>query len=262
MSPSELPKVALLDADILTYRIGFASEDETEQVALARVKEVVLEIVYNDLECDDYMAYITGANNFRKDIAVTAPYKGNRKEVAKPKHYHAIREHLVRLGATLVDGMEADDAIAIKAQEGNYWICSIDKDLDQLEGWHYNFVKKEKYYVTNWQGLVSFYSQILTGDRIDNVVGLKGIGPVKAAKILQDCKTEKELYDACLKAYNGDEARVIENARLLWLLRTPQQVWSPPLSLQDSSGGSSTQTTSASTDSATPQRKKSRSKRG
>jgi len=230
MSPSELPKVALLDADIITYRVGFASETEDEKFALARVKDLVFQIVYDDLQCEDYKAYITGSGNFRYEVAKTVPYKGNRKDLKRPQHYQAIRDHLERLGAIKVEGMEADDAIAIEAQKDNYWICSIDKDLDQLTGWHYNFVKREKYWVSEWDGLVSFYTQILTGDRIDNVQGLKGVGPVKAAKLLQDCKTEKELYDACLKAYEGDEERVLENGRLLWLLRTPQQVWSQPSS--------------------------------
>jgi len=230
MSPSELPQVALLDSDIITYRVGFASEEEDEKFALARVKDLVFQIVYDDLKCEDYKAYITGSGNFRHEVAKTVPYKGNRKDLKRPKHYQAIRDHLERLGAIKVEGMEADDAIAIEAQKGNFWICSIDKDLDQLTGWHYNFVKREKYWVTEWDGMVSFYSQILTGDRIDNVQGLKGIGVAKAAKILKDCKTEKELYDACLKAYDGDAERVLENGRLLWLLRTPQQVWSPPSS--------------------------------
>ena len=83
MSPSELPKVALLDADILTYRIGFASEGETEQVALARVKEVVLEIVYNDLECDDYMAYITNTQLTHRNLI------RNTSHTLKPKPLQA-----------------------------------------------------------------------------------------------------------------------------------------------------------------------------
>ena len=86
----------------------------------------------------------------------------------------------------------------------------------------------KKYLIEEYEGIVNFYKQILTGDRVDNIVGLKGIGPVKATKILKDCKTEADLYKAVLEAYDNDEERVLENARLLWIRREPNQIWSPP----------------------------------
>ena len=229
-------KTALLDADILTYRVGFASEDVEEKFCLARVTELIHEIVYTDLKCDDYKAYITGKGNFRNEIAVTEPYKGNRKDMKKPIHYDAIRKHLVeKLGAVLIEGMEADDAIAIEATNmgDQAIIVSIDKDLDQVAGLHYNFVKQELYEITPEEGMLNFYKQILTGDRVDNIIGIKGVGPVKAAKLLKDCKTEKEMFDVCVKAYNDDGqdgvARATENGNLLWLLRDKDKRWEAPV---------------------------------
>jgi 5'-3' exonuclease, N-terminal resolvase-like domain len=225
----EEPKVALLDADILVYRVGFASEDEEEKIAVARVTEFVTDTVYFDLDCEDYEAWITGPDNFRFDVAVTAPYKGNRK-APKPKHYDAIRLHLQAMGAELTLGYEADDAICIRATElkDKCWIVSLDKDLDQIQGWHYNFVRREKYYITEAEGLKRFYKQILIGDRVDNIIGLRGIGPVKADKILADKHTALEMYNECVEQYKGDTARVLENARLLHLLRYQGEVWQPP----------------------------------
>jgi hypothetical protein len=225
----EEPKVALLDADILVYRVGFASEDEEEKIALARVTEFVTDTVYFDLDCEDYEAWITGPDNFRFDVAVTAPYKGNRK-APKPKHYDSIRLHLQAMGAELTLGYEADDAICIRATElkDKCWIVSLDKDLDQIQGWHYNFVRREKYYITEAEGLKRFYKQILTGDRVDNIIGLRGIGPVKADKILADKHTALEMYNECVEQYKGDTVRVLENARLLHLLRYQGEVWQPP----------------------------------
>ena len=63
--PDTRPSVALIDADILCYRVGFASEDVEEAICLARVTELLHEIVYFELKCDDYKAYITGKGNFR-----------------------------------------------------------------------------------------------------------------------------------------------------------------------------------------------------
>lgn len=220
---SKRPTLAIIDADIICYRVGFASEDVSEEVCLARVTHLVNEIVYQDLKCDDYKAYITGKGNYRNELAVTEPYKGNRKDAKRPVHYQAIRTHLQRLGAELVEGSEADDAVATEATKTGGWIVSIDKDLDQVAGWHYNFVKHEEYYVTEEEGLRNLFTQVLTGDRTDNIIGLKGIGPKKAEKLLQDCKTEREYYDACLKAYDGNQLRVDENLNLLWLRREPNQ---------------------------------------
>jgi hypothetical protein len=220
---SDRPTLAIIDADIICYRVGFASEDVSEEVCLARVTHLVNEIVYEDLKCDDYKAYITGKGNYRNELAVTEPYKGNRKDAKRPRHYQAIRAHLQRLGAELVEGSEADDAVATEATKTGGWIVSIDKDLDQVAGWHYNFVKHEEYYVTEEEGLRNLFTQVLTGDRTDNIIGLKGIGPKKAEKLLQDCKTEREYYDACLKAYDGNQLRVDENLNLLWLRREPNQ---------------------------------------
>ena len=221
--PSDKPRLAIIDADIICYRVGFASEDVREEVCLARVTKLVNEIVYQDLQCDDYKAYITGKGNYRNELAITEPYKGNRKDAKRPQHYDAIRTHLQRLGAELVEGSEADDAVATEATKTGGWIVSIDKDLDQVAGWHYNFVKHEEYYVTEEEGLRNLFTQVLTGDRTDNIIGLKGIGPKKAEKLLQDCKTEREYYDACLKAYDGNQLRVDENLNLLWLRREPNQ---------------------------------------
>jgi 5'-3' exonuclease len=97
-----------------------------------------------------------------------------------------------------------------------------------IRGWHYNFVKKEKYFVKEEDTMRTFYKQVLTGDRTDNIEGLKGIGPVKAERILKECKTDREMYEAVLKAYDNNEQRVLENGQLLWIRRQADQLWQPP----------------------------------
>jgi hypothetical protein len=223
---------ALIDADSLCYAVGFSSNDAEESIAIARLEETMTELCM-ELDCEDYKGFLTGKGNFRDSIAVTVPYKGQRVS-EKPVHLQALRCHLVTSwGFTVVQGIEADDAVGIAAYavpEDETIMVHIDKDLNQFRGWHYNYKKKEKYYVTEFEGLHSFYTQILTGDRIDNIVGLKGIGPVKAKKVLEKCTNESELYQAVLKAYEGDQQRVLENGQLLWLQRSPNQVWTPPSS--------------------------------
>lgn len=233
------PTAAIIDADFFVYRIGFSCEDEEQSLAEARLTEWFTDIVYFKLKVDTFKAYITGKTNFRNEIAVTHPYKGNRKDFVKPKHYEALRSRLIRMGAEVTDNEEADDAVAIESCRSNSWIVHQDKDLDQLEGWHYNPIKEHKYYVTAFEGLKNFYRQMLTGDRIDHIVGLRGIGPVKADRLIKDCNTEIELYTAVCEAYEkaGEPLeRVIENARLLWLRREEGQLWEPPIETKQRKG--------------------------
>lgn len=221
---------ALVDADILVYRFGFASEGDPAEFALARLSEF-LDNLYVNLPVDEVEGYLTGRNNFRNEIAVTAPYKGTRK-ADKPYHFQLLREYMQKSwGFIEIEGMEADDKLGIEAYkhaEDETIIVTIDKDLDMIRGNHYNFVKEEQYVITEEQGIRNFYLQMLTGDKVDNIIGLTGIGPVKSKKMLADCKTEKEMYDIVLKAYDNNLDRVIENGRLLWILREEGQVWQPP----------------------------------
>ena len=87
-------------------------------------------------------------------------------------------------------------------------------------------------------------------------MGIKGCGPVKAGKLIDPCKSEQEMFDVCVKAYNDDGQngveRTIENAHLLWLLRHPNRPYQPPSFSQASSGTSSSETTSVSTEDVTP----------
>ena len=220
----------LVDGDIIGYRIGFSTEEENEKIAISRVATFVETMLWEDLEAETYQGYLTGKDNFRNDIARTAPYKGNRT-APKPKHLQLIRDYLISAWDFQVSvGQEADDSIAIEHTARNHEsiIASIDKDFMQLRGNHWNFVKKEMTFVTDEEALTNFYMQVLTGDRTDNIIGLKGVGPVKAKQRLAGCESASDMYLACVEAYGGAEERVIENCRLLYLRRTENEMWEPP----------------------------------
>lgn len=100
-------------------------------------------------------------------------------------------------------------------------IASTDKDLDQVSGEHYDFVKDVRYTVDPERGLRFFYFQLLTGDRTDNIIGIEGIGPVKAKAILERVQSDesslfyrvRETYEKHYKK-RGDELMLL-NGRLL-----------------------------------------------
>jgi 5'-3' exonuclease len=239
------PTHGLIDGDIIVYRVGFSSEDDSEEIVAARVDSFIDNILIN-ADITSAEGYIThGASNFRNAVAKTLPYKGNRSG-KKPVHYGFIRRYLANVVKfNVVNDFEADDALAIRATEhrDSVVICSIDKDLRQVPGWHYNFVTKTLDYVDDDEGLYNFYTQILTGDRTDNIPGIPGIGPIKANRILEVVEKtddmllyEHRLYYAVVHSYmklmslSLKEAltAVEERGKLLWLFRKQNGIWTPP----------------------------------
>lgn len=222
-----MDSVALIDADMLCYRIGFACDNEDASIAIQAMDKFVTSLI-ETLHVVNYELFLTGKTNFRNDYAVTVPYKGNRAKLKKPVHLEALRQFLqTEWDANVSEGQEADDSIAIRATElgDNGIIVSLDKDFDQVQGWHYNFVKDDKYYVTAEEGLLNFYMQFLTGDRIDNIIGVRGIGAVKSHKLLVGLD-ETLMFEVCVE-HLGYE-RAVENGRLLYLRRKEGEIWNPP----------------------------------
>jgi len=172
-----------------------------------------------------FRLYLTADDhtNFRYDVAKTKPYKGNRS-TPKPVHYHSVRTYLrEQWKAVMVSGMEADDAIGIDATTAHKaLIVTIDKDLDMIPGYHYNFVKKEFYKVSEFDAYKNFYRQMLSGDTIDNIPGLPGLGKVKAEKRLEGAKTREELEALVRAEYKKagfNENYYNEMRDLLWIRR-------------------------------------------
>ena len=224
----------LIDGDIIAYRAAFSTQDLLPKDATDKVEDLldyILEQTVLFPDPDDYQVYLTGSGNFRHDIAKSHVYKGNRKEADKPIHLSHVRQYLIDNHRAIVsNGEEADDLIAIEATRlgPSTIVASIDKDMLQIPCRHYNFNKNLWTDVGEWDGLKFFYKQILMGDAADNIIGLYKVGPVRADKMLDGCRTEQDLYDRCVAAYSGDKDRVIENARLLWLRRFEGQIWQPP----------------------------------
>lgn len=212
---------------------------EKEQVAqpvsfaYANIKNL-MEGILRGARASTYQIYLTGEGNYREDIATIKPYKGNRDASHKPVHFSAIRHYLVEhWGAEVVPYQEADDAMGI-AQDGEETIiCTIDKDLLMIPGYHYNFDKGFMTYMDKGKALRFFYTQLITGDTVDNIQGIKGAGPAKAKEILHNLDTEQEYIRAVGLAYacsdyDDPEAALLENARLLYIRQNEGEIWEIP----------------------------------
>jgi len=189
--------------------------------------------------------YLTGKNNYRNELATIRPYKGNRAALHKPYHYEGLRAYLLELGAEMVDGREADDQVAIDLAKYGQWdttiIASVDKDLRQVPGTLYNWVKDTFEDISKQDGLVTFYRQCLTGDVTDNIVGCYKCGEGRAWEVVDETQTEREMYDACLEEFERSLERkgcpyahlsasdaLLEIARLVYLQRREDELWQPP----------------------------------
>lgn len=192
--------------------------------------------------------------NFRFYEGKTKPYKGNRSS-PKPKHYYNIRAYLLdRYDVVCVPGIEADDALSlyqtsvyggdydVSPEEAPSVICSTDKDLRMIPGYHYTwpvgsrlekpleniseigYLKLGEKSKLTGGGFLFFLSQMITGDGVDNIPGIDGKGPVKAYKTLSDVEDREHGLEVLRALYEAEfgsewEEAFQERARLLWMVR-------------------------------------------
>ena len=239
---------ALIDADRIPYCFGGLKDEEgypqAWEILSSRIDDNISSLVAST-GASDYTLYLTSddKSNFRFSVATIVPYKGSRK-AAKPFWYEQIRRYLVhQYKAQIVTGIEADDALGIEQVRNNYVcvqqalgghsyeqtvICSVDKDLDMIPGLHYNELKPEKgvYEISERSALHNFYGQLLTGDDVDDIPGLYGVG--KSSALLKHINGLSESHDMYLVVKDEYVKRfgsywklfMYENAKLLWILRS------------------------------------------
>lgn len=199
--------------------------------------KMMIHKIFTQTGTEEYIGFLSSDRDetlFRHKYAKTQGYKANRKDFKKPVHYEAIRKYLTDNYNTYVCwGIEADDALAMSQTEDTC-IVSIDKDLLQIPGRHYNFVKEEWSTIGDLEGYRNMYAQALQGDRADNIPGLHQIGIKTAQKLLKDCNSEKDMYNICIEQYRERSGRkdyidfLHEVINLVYLLREPNQRWAIP----------------------------------
>lgn len=232
----------VFDGDLICYQKGFKHEKTEEWYIVEHDIDSWIAEFFEKFGTYNYIIYLTGKNNFREQAAVSHPYKGQRTK-PKPKWHGDIRKYLVALhSCKVVEGYEADDEIAMHLTRNKNAIhIGIDKDLWQVEGWHYRFATHNSpeiplRYITHegsleltekkklvGTGMKWFYAQMLIGDRTDNIFGVPRCGDIGAYNALKECETEKECYDVVKEkyeaAFENPEERLIENANLLYMIR-------------------------------------------
>lgn len=226
---------ALLDCDIFCYEIGPAKGEDGETpldwpLVQWRV-DARIEQILEATEATSWKGYLTGKGNYRERDATIIPYKGPRRLKERPFWYQGIYDYLATVrGCDVIHGMEADDGIALAHYVDSTIVCSRDKDLLQLPGWHYvweSYMQLERtpFYVSEIEAIRNLYKQMLQGDQSDNILGLYGVG--KKSALLQhinEMDSEEQIKDYCIGEYRkrfGSHWQMFwdENWMLLRLLR-------------------------------------------
>jgi DNA polymerase-1 len=184
--PKDTKVTSLLDADSIAYKVACVQRsDDLDQDEV----EILLRRLINEWSKwgDDKVVCLSLGRSFRYEVLPT--YKHNRKDKEKPP---ALSHCLDFLRETYPvqekDGWEGDDVLGVLATCGKYecpLMVSIDKDMRQVPGWHWN-PDKDRWpvYVREDEAQYHYYTQWLTGDSTDGYAGIPRTGPAKAAKIL------------------------------------------------------------------------------
>lgn len=114
-------------------------------------------------------------------------------------------------------------------------ICSLDKDLLQVPGRHYNFVKAEFKTISPIEGRFNFYWQFIMGDVSDNIFGFDGKARQVVPKFLESTVSDMQglagdemaIFEYVRELYDDDE-RLLMNGICLHMQREPEQIWRFP----------------------------------
>ena len=163
-----------------------------------------------------------GTSTYRR--AISPDYKQNRKDKyaeQTEEEKKAFEDFFIEYEKTLVQlsrdypvfrfkGVEADDIAAYlvkyrdKFNFEEIWLISSDRDWDLLiqEGVsRFSYVTRKEVTVDNWSehyevdrdDYISY--KCLVGDKGDNVAGITGIGPKRAASLIKNLGSAYDIYD-------------------------------------------------------------------
>ncbi|ADC89587.1 5'-3' exonuclease, N-terminal resolvase-like domain protein [Thermocrinis albus DSM 14484] len=239
----------LLDGSAFLYRSFFAlpplsTKDGFPTGAVYGFLRALLSIIKS--EKPQYMAVVFDHPSPTVRKKEYAHYKTNRPTMPDPLKVQipVIKELTVLLGIPLVEmeGYEADDIIAAlthRALEEGFKvrIYSPDKDILQL-------VKNEQVVVINpIKGEVLDERKVmekfgvppekladylaLVGDKVDNVEGVKGVGPKTALKVLEAYGSVENIlsqWDSFIKAFPHASKENLERSYWLVKLHPPEEM--------------------------------------
>ncbi len=199
-----------------------------------------------------------GGSDYRK--ALYPEYKANRKELVEKQtaeekeqarlffdEYERVLEEMDKHKQIRVfryKGVEADDIAAyICSRLHDYgfdqaWLISSDRDWDLLVNERvsrFSYVTRKEHTLDTWDYPVSpdqyISYKVLTGDTGDNIPGVPGVGPKRAAALIEQYGSAMDIYDAIplagkqkfIQAVNDSKDQILINYELMDLVTFCQE---------------------------------------
>lgn len=210
-----MKKLAIIDADSMIYIVAY--KFRTKKVAnMVKINlNQFIDELLNETKATHYVGFFGASDkvtkpNFRYDVDPN--YKKNRPETPDfiTKWRPTIHQEMMdRWGFVPVMGIEADDAVSIahnqyKGDFDEVVIITADKDLKQIPGTTHFDMNKHKFTPIDEMEAARFFAeQMLKGDTTDNIKGLPGIGPKKAADLVATCTTKAQLKWMIMRMYKS-----------------------------------------------------------
>lgn len=233
-------KLVIFDADSMIFMAAYKFRDKNVKAMVTmHLNKFISEVILN-AGATHYIGFFGSKKddarpNFR--YGVDPSYKINRPETPdwvikwRPVLFEAME---TKWGFVGVDGMEADDAVAIAAKHfaseyEEIIVAACDKDLQQIPNiTYYNYQKHEKYLINKFDAAMNLGVQILMGDATDGIKGLDGIGPKKAVKVLSECTTIAQIKWTIARMYKQQEDELRAKAEKAILAETVEEIDKDP----------------------------------
>lgn len=238
-------RAGIIDADGILYATALEAQTMCdgeplvlldEEAILRRCLERIEEQVALLGDCPLVYLALSDRTSFRADILPS--YKANRKGKARPVALSDLRRRLVEEEASpytiaISPNLEADDVcgiIATTLQLDGYETCIISPDKDLLSIPGMTVTPKGVFSeITEERADYWHLYQALVGDTADNYKGCPGIGPKKAAALLEDPGYYGlTKWDAVVSAFESKgltEDDALTQARVARILRASD--WDP-----------------------------------
>ncbi len=222
-APPPTPRIVIFDAYALIFRAYFAMQNANlrttagEPTGAVRGFTATLLHLINTLE-PTHAAFafdVDDSTVFRRELDPN--YKAHRDPMPEdlPPQIQRCREIAEAFSVPIYQepGFEADDVLGTLADQAaaaglDTWICTLDSDLlqlvrDRVSVYLYNPFKREYTAYDSPAAVRARYDvepiqiidyKALVGDKSDNIPGVKGVGKVGAAKLLNQFETVEQIY--------------------------------------------------------------------
>ena len=209
-----MEKTLLIDGDIVMFRFAFRHQKTTcwpgcepytyvNEAAARRDVDTFASSLLKQTDCKYLKFCFTDKKNFRYLELPT--YKQNRANTKPPIMLKMLKDYIrATYPFEVREWLEADDLMGIygTADPDKYVLATTDKDFLSIPAKVFLWDKMNTpCHITEAEADYAFHMQWLHGDTTDGYYGLKGMGPAKAAKMLENCLSTNEMTEVCLTEY-------------------------------------------------------------